>query len=101
MTAQLPASSLFPLLLVGVTCTNPEPPEKVKMDCYKDVKGTIYEYDALTLHGKERIQFKQYAGKHVLFVNVATYCGLTAQYPGMCVQGEDTYRISSFLRKGM
>ncbi|GAB5571074.1 epididymal secretory glutathione peroxidase isoform X2 [Prionailurus iriomotensis] len=51
------------------------------MDCDKDVKGTIYEYDALTLNGKEHIQFKQYAGKHVLFVNVATYCGLTAQYP--------------------
>ncbi|XDB63306.1 hypothetical protein AB1E18_016636 [Capra hircus] len=52
-----------------------------KMDCYKDVKGTIYDYDAFTLNGKEHIQFKQYAGKHVLFVNVATYCGLTAQYP--------------------
>ena len=52
------------------------------MDCYKDVKGTIYEYDALTLNGKEHVHFKQYAGKHVLFVNVATYCGLTAQYPG-------------------
>ena len=52
------------------------------MDCYKDVKGTIYDYDAFTLNGKEHIQFKQYVGKHVLFVNVATYCGLTAQYPG-------------------
>ena len=38
------------------------------MDCYKDVKGTIYDYDAFTLNGKEHIQFKQYAGKHVLFV---------------------------------
>lgn len=52
------------------------------MDCYKDVKGSIYEYDALTLDGKKHISFKQYVGKHVLFVNVATYCGLTAQYPG-------------------
>lgn len=52
------------------------------MDCYKDVKGTIYDYEALTLNGNEHIQFKQYAGKPVLFVNVATYCGLTAQYPG-------------------
>lgn len=43
----------------------------------------IYDYGAFTLNGKkEHIQFKQYAGKHVLFVNVATYCGLTAQYPG-------------------
>ena len=56
------------------------------MDCYKDVKGTIYDYDAFTLNGKEHIQFKQYAGKHVLFVNVATYCGLTAQYPGKSSQ---------------
>ena len=52
------------------------------MDCYKYVKGTIYDYDAFTLNGKEHIQFKQYVGKHVLFVNVATYCGLTAQHPG-------------------
>ncbi|CAO2595361.1 Epididymal secretory glutathione peroxidase [Lemmus lemmus] len=44
------------------------------MSCYKDVKGTIYDYETLSLNGKERIQFKQYAGKHVLFVNVATYC---------------------------
>lgn len=52
------------------------------MDCYKGVTGTIYEYGALTLNGEEYIPFKQYAGKHVLFVNVATYWGLTAQYPG-------------------
>lgn len=56
------------------------------MDCYKDVKGTIYEYDAFTLNGKERILFKQYMGTHVLFVNVATYCGLTVQYPGKNLQ---------------
>lgn len=53
-----------------------------QMDCYKGVTGTIYEYGALTLNGEEYIQFKQYAGKHVLFINVATYWGLTAQYPG-------------------
>lgn len=52
------------------------------MNCYKDVKGTIYDYETLSLNGKDRVQFKQYAGKHVLFVNVATYCGLTIQYPG-------------------
>nr|XP_051711025.1 epididymal secretory glutathione peroxidase isoform X2 [Oryctolagus cuniculus] len=51
------------------------------MNCYKDVKGTIYNYEAFTLNGKQRIQFKQYAGKYVLFVNVATYCALTSQYP--------------------
>ncbi|KAF3815431.1 hypothetical protein GH733_016813 [Mirounga leonina] len=39
------------------------------MDCYKGVTGTIYEYGALTLNEEEYIQFKRYAGKHVLFVN--------------------------------
>jgi glutathione peroxidase len=53
-----------------------------QMNCYKDVKGTIYDYEAVTFNRKERIQFKQYVGKLVLFVNVATYCDLTAQYPG-------------------
>ncbi|XP_012668236.1 epididymal secretory glutathione peroxidase isoform X2 [Otolemur garnettii] len=100
MTAQLRVGYLFPFLLAGFVQTNPRM-EKIKMDCYKDVKGTIYDYDAFALNGKHYIQFKQYTGKHVLFVNVATYCGLTAQYPGMSVQGEDLYLISSFLRKGM
>uniref|UniRef100_A0AAA9TM82 Glutathione peroxidase n=1 Tax=Bos taurus TaxID=9913 RepID=A0AAA9TM82_BOVIN len=49
-----------------------------KVDCYKGVTGTIYEYGALTLNGEEYIQFKQYVGKHVLFVNV-TDTAFTAQ----------------------
>lgn len=53
-----------------------------QVDCYTGVTGTIYEYGALTLSDGDYIQFKQFAGKVVLFVNVATYCGLTAQYPG-------------------
>nr|XP_023479915.1 epididymal secretory glutathione peroxidase isoform X2 [Equus caballus] len=100
MTAQLRASYLFLLLLAGFVQTENNA-EKMKTDCYKDVKDTIYEYSAVTLNGKEHIQFNQYAGKPVLFVNVATYCGLTAQYPGMSVRGEDMYLISSFLRKEM
>uniref|UniRef100_A0A8D2CX61 Glutathione peroxidase n=1 Tax=Sciurus vulgaris TaxID=55149 RepID=A0A8D2CX61_SCIVU len=80
MTVQLRASCLFLFLLADFMQTDTKQ-DKMKMDCYKDVKGTIYNYEALTLNGKERIQFKQYAGKHILFVNVATYCGLTAQYP--------------------
>nr|XP_010972990.2 epididymal secretory glutathione peroxidase isoform X1 [Camelus dromedarius] len=79
MTAQLRASYLFLLFLAGFVQTNSKP-ERMKVDCYKDVKGNIYEYDAFTLNEAEHIQFKQYAGKHVLFVNVATYCGLTSQY---------------------
>ncbi|NP_001243769.1 epididymal secretory glutathione peroxidase precursor [Cricetulus griseus] len=80
MTIKLRIFYLAPLLLASCVQTTRRP-EKMKMDCYKDVKGTIYDYEALAINGKERIQFKQYAGKHVLFVNVATYCGLTIQYP--------------------
>nr|XP_048317064.1 epididymal secretory glutathione peroxidase [Myodes glareolus] len=80
MTMQLRVFYLVPLLLASYVQTFSKP-EKMKMNCYKDVKGTIYDYETLSLNGKERVQFKQYAGKHVLFVNVATYCGLTIQYP--------------------
>ncbi|XP_068413166.1 epididymal secretory glutathione peroxidase isoform X2 [Eschrichtius robustus] len=88
MTVQLRASYLFPLFLAGFMQSNSKL-EKVKMDCYKYVKGTIYDYDAFTLNGKEHIQFKQYVGKHVLFVNVATYCGLTAQHPELSALQEE------------
>lgn len=54
----------------------------LQVDCNKGVNGTIYEYGAKTLDGGEYVQFQQYAGKHVLFVNVASFCGLTATYPG-------------------
>uniref|UniRef100_A0A8C9A4Q2 Glutathione peroxidase n=1 Tax=Prolemur simus TaxID=1328070 RepID=A0A8C9A4Q2_PROSS len=77
MILQFWASCLFPLFLVSFTQQTLKP-ENMKMNCNKGVTGTIYEYGALTLDG-EYIQFKQYAGKHVLFVNVATY-GLTVQY---------------------
>ncbi|XP_055452951.1 epididymal secretory glutathione peroxidase isoform X2 [Psammomys obesus] len=99
MSTQLRVLYLVPLLLASYVQTITKP-EKMRMNCYKDVKGTIYDYEAFSL-GKERIQFKQYAGKHVLFVNVATYCGLTVQYPGMFVQEKDLYPISSSLQKGM
>uniref|UniRef100_A0A8D1PVA9 Glutathione peroxidase 3 n=1 Tax=Sus scrofa TaxID=9823 RepID=A0A8D1PVA9_PIG len=72
MTPQFWASCLFSLCLVGFAQLIPKE-QKMKMDCYKGVTGTIYEYGALTLNGEEYIPFKQYAGKHVLFVNMATY----------------------------
>ncbi|PNJ21075.1 GPX5 isoform 3 [Pongo abelii] len=100
MTTQLRVVHLLPLLLACFVQTSPKQ-EKMKMDCHKDEKGTIYDYEAIALNKNEYVSFKQYVGKHILFVNVATYCGLTAQYPGMSVQGEDLYLISSFLRKGM
>lgn len=42
-------------------------------DCYSSVTGTIYDYGALTLEESQFIPFKQYQGKTVLFVNVATF----------------------------
>uniref|UniRef100_A0A8C4HR70 Glutathione peroxidase n=1 Tax=Dicentrarchus labrax TaxID=13489 RepID=A0A8C4HR70_DICLA len=35
--------------------------------------GTIYKYHAKTLNGSHTVNFSDYAGKSVLFVNVATY----------------------------
>uniref|UniRef100_A0A8C6WD11 Glutathione peroxidase n=1 Tax=Nannospalax galili TaxID=1026970 RepID=A0A8C6WD11_NANGA len=78
MARLLRASCLLSLLLAGFV-----PPgrgqEKSKTDCHGGMSGTIYEYGALTIDGEEYIPFKQYAGKYVLFVNVASY-GLTDQY---------------------
>uniref|UniRef100_A0A672U452 Glutathione peroxidase 3 n=1 Tax=Strigops habroptila TaxID=2489341 RepID=A0A672U452_STRHB len=44
-----------------------------QVKCYGSVQGTIYDYGALTIDGDEYIPFRNYAGKMVLFVNVATY----------------------------
>uniref|UniRef100_A0A8C7BBN2 Glutathione peroxidase 6 n=1 Tax=Neovison vison TaxID=452646 RepID=A0A8C7BBN2_NEOVI len=65
MSPHLWAAGLFPLFLVGLA----QPTQKMKLDCYKGVTGTIYEYGALTLNEEEYVQFQRYAGKHVLFVN--------------------------------
>uniref|UniRef100_A0A2I3GLX4 Glutathione peroxidase n=1 Tax=Nomascus leucogenys TaxID=61853 RepID=A0A2I3GLX4_NOMLE len=69
MFRQFQASCLVPLFLVGFAQQTLKPQNR-KVDCNKGVTGTIYEYGALTLNGEEYIQFKQFAGKHVLFVNV-------------------------------
>ncbi|EPQ10339.1 Glutathione peroxidase 3 [Myotis brandtii] len=71
MARLLRASCLFSLLLAGLVPSLGQ--EKSKTDCHAGVSGTIYEYGALTLNGEEYIPFKQYAGKYVLFVNVASY----------------------------
>uniref|UniRef100_A0A4W2I9H0 Glutathione peroxidase n=1 Tax=Bos indicus x Bos taurus TaxID=30522 RepID=A0A4W2I9H0_BOBOX len=72
------ASCLLSLLLAGFIPPS-QGQEKSKTDCHAGVGGTIYEYGALTIDGEEYIPFKQYAGKYILFVNVASY-GLTGQY---------------------
>ncbi|NXM78397.1 GPX3 peroxidase, partial [Serilophus lunatus] len=51
-----------------------------KVNCYNSVKGTIYDYGAMTIDGEEYIPFERYNGKTVLFVNVATYSNQTLQY---------------------
>ncbi|ELV13515.1 Epididymal secretory glutathione peroxidase [Tupaia chinensis] len=86
MAAPLGAASLLPLLLASLLQVD-SMQERMKAECYRDAGGTIYDYEAVSLDGKERVQLKQFAGKHVLIVNVATYCGLTAQYPEQCPQG--------------
>uniref|UniRef100_A0A8C6CVY7 Glutathione peroxidase n=1 Tax=Moschus moschiferus TaxID=68415 RepID=A0A8C6CVY7_MOSMO len=72
------ASCLLSLLLAGFVPPS-QGQEKSKTDCHAGVGGTIFEYGALTIDGDEYIPFKQYAGKYILFVNVASY-GLTGQY---------------------
>lgn len=42
-----------------------------QVDCYDSV--AIYNYGATTIHGNDYIPFEKYAGKVILFVNVATY----------------------------
>uniref|UniRef100_A0A8I5NMX7 Glutathione peroxidase n=2 Tax=Cercopithecinae TaxID=9528 RepID=A0A8I5NMX7_PAPAN len=78
MARLLQASCLLSLLLAGFLPQS-RGQDKSKMDCHGGVSGTIYEYGALTIDGEEYIPFKQYTGKYVLFVNVASY-GLTGQY---------------------
>uniref|UniRef100_A0A3B3DCM7 Uncharacterized protein n=1 Tax=Oryzias melastigma TaxID=30732 RepID=A0A3B3DCM7_ORYME len=46
------------------------------MYCDKDKKSravVIHKYHAKTLNGSHTVNFSDYAGKSVLFVNVATY----------------------------
>lgn len=50
--------------------------------CESSTDGTIYKYKAKTLNGSHTVNFSDYTGKSVLFINVATYWGYTFQYVG-------------------
>lgn len=66
----------LPLLLLGLLlpCTAGSPVYVVGyQQCNSSVEGTIYKYRAKTLNGSQTVNFSDYAGKAVLFVNVATY----------------------------
>uniref|UniRef100_A0A2K5CKJ0 Glutathione peroxidase n=1 Tax=Aotus nancymaae TaxID=37293 RepID=A0A2K5CKJ0_AOTNA len=78
MTVQLRAVHLLPVLLACFVQASPKQ-EKMKVSVLR--RGTIYDYEAIMLKKKEYVPFERYVGKQVLFVNLATYCGLTAQYP--------------------
>uniref|UniRef100_A0A3Q2XJQ7 Uncharacterized protein n=1 Tax=Hippocampus comes TaxID=109280 RepID=A0A3Q2XJQ7_HIPCM len=45
----------------------------LKVWCNPPANGTIYQYQAKPLNGSRSINFSHFAGKTVLFVNVATY----------------------------
>uniref|UniRef100_A0AAZ1Y3J4 Glutathione peroxidase n=1 Tax=Oreochromis aureus TaxID=47969 RepID=A0AAZ1Y3J4_OREAU len=42
------------------------------LQCNSSVEGTIYKYRAKTLNGSQTVNFSDYAGKAVLFVNVVS-----------------------------
>ena len=44
-----------------------------------DLKGSFYDFTANSLDGK-RISFKDYTGKKIVVINVASKCGYTPQY---------------------
>lgn len=50
--------------------------------CDSTTNGTIYDYSAQVLNGPLKVDFSDFRGKLVLFVNVATYWSYTFQYKG-------------------
>lgn len=50
--------------------------------CDSTTNGTIYDYSAQVLNRPLNVDFNDFRGKFVLFVNVATYWSYTYQYKG-------------------
>ncbi|KAG8004161.1 Glutathione peroxidase 3 [Nibea albiflora] len=63
---------VLPLLLLGLLrpCTAGG---SFTQQCEAATDRTIYQYSAKTLNGSRIVNFSDYTGKSVLFVNVATY----------------------------
>jgi len=63
---------LLPVLLLSLLrpCTAGFP---LTQHCDASVDGTIHKYNAKTLNGSNTVNFSDYIGKSVLFVNTATY----------------------------
>lgn len=57
-------------------------PETATVDRYKDNPNAVLGFTMKSIEGKP-VPLKEYAGKVVLFVNVASACGLTPQYEGL------------------
>lgn len=51
-----------------ITCCDPS-----VQQCESPTDGTIYKYQAKTLNGSHTVNFSDFAGQSVLFINVATY----------------------------
>ncbi|NXU93833.1 GPX3 peroxidase, partial [Xiphorhynchus elegans] len=83
---------ILPLFLAGLVQPGWSE-EREKVDCYKSVKDTIYNYGAMTIDGDEYIPFERYKGKTVLFVNGGgCRCGSMHDpmltHPWLCLHAE-------------
>uniref|UniRef100_A0A673BKL8 Glutathione peroxidase n=1 Tax=Sphaeramia orbicularis TaxID=375764 RepID=A0A673BKL8_9TELE len=47
--------------------------ERCLFQCDSSTDDTIYNYHAKTLNGSHTVNFSEFRGKAVLFINVATY----------------------------
>ncbi|KAA8589110.1 hypothetical protein FQN60_010455 [Etheostoma spectabile] len=62
---------IFPLLLLGLL--RPCDAEAAFTQRCEYTHDTIYKYQAKTLNQSRTVNFSDYKGKSVLFINVATY----------------------------